>query len=899
MHSQQHFHFPTYKCFFGIAFIFSLLLAIFFQKIVMPMWPDMHAGLGLLKNDAIVFHEAAAQLSKSIQAHGWSHWSMYPPGYSGNVSILSVVYTILGPNPIFFLPITASLHALSAALIYSIGFKVTKNDTGKIAGLIAGVCFVAFPSSLQWYAQNHKDSFAIAGTLILLETWLTIISFNAERIAYKELTFCFIKGIIGVLLIGIVRPYFVLLTALGLTSSFILVIAFNFFTKSLSIKQTLHSGFFVFVILSIGFGFTHIGSGERVYSELDDDGNRTYDLSKNFQWKSSPTLPKVIDEKIRRAAELRVHFVEYGISINAGSDIDSNQLPDSAWDVAKYLPRATVIGLFAPFPNAWNDRVTATRLVGSIETCFWYVFFAGVFIALWKYGNKQLFACVAFCVPVITILAFIHPNIGTLYRQRYGFWQILLLIGAVGWSTIIMHFIGKEKHSETAIASKASAENKAYSFTYSKIMSSGFIVILITTCCYIGFFARDLILVSEIGLNNRLDAFFTAMMIPMFFVTCFAMPVGDLITKLFSSLDTHAKKQSLIASVMGWSFWGLSAITFLIILFAPDFTGLILEKNQNNIAEATTLLRLFAPILAFSAWSIIGNAILNSLGQQKQAATGQLIVPIITIVAILIADHDSVLIFSVSGMLIGTIFNILWISRCLKLTEFTLIPKLNRDSALREPLKNYFQLAISAFFPAALIPINYAFAASVGEGHLSAWAFASKVVLLFTGIATAFTTSVLLPYFSTIKQINNYPANHIKILLGTCLTVGVCFTLMCFIFTEPIVVMTIGKGLTESQLFELITIVRISLLQIPVMIGFVILNKQAVANNHTSILLLSALITFTVNLLSTWILVPKIGVLGVSIGALAGILAGFTFFYFTVPNSKISQPVNIDNVSAT
>ncbi len=872
----QHFRLPSHKQFFSIAFIFSLLVAIFFQKIALPMVPDMHAGFGLLKNDAIVFHDAAMDLAKRIQSHGWSEWSIYQSGMTGNVSILSILYILFGPNPILFLPITALLHALSATIIYRIGFKLTNDDTGKLAGLIAGICFVTFPSSLQWYAQNHKDSFSIAGVLILLEVWLAVISPKVNLRVQKVIKYTLLSTI-GIFLIGMVRPHLVFLVSLGFISSFIIVVSMQFFAKSLSWQHMLKTSVFVAALFAVGISFTHIGTGEQVFKGNSKKGENSYKLSKNFHWHSSAYFPQALDEKIKRLASLRIYFAEFNLSVGASSDVDSDRLPDSAAEVVKYMPRASFIALFSPFPDTWDDRVTATRLVGAIETCIWYVFFAGILITLKKYANIRVFACIAFAWPIMAVLAFVNPNIGTLYRERYGFWQLFLLIGAIGWSTLLMHFLNKS-NGEKAEINHPDPQNKPVSFSLSKLISAGFIVTLITTCCYLGFFARDLIIISEIGLTQRLDAFFTAMMIPMFLVTCLAMPIGDSVTRLLASEHSHLRKQNLIDAFVSWGFVWLFAITTLIMLLAPNLVSFILQKESGS-HEATTLLRLFSPVLFLSAWTMIGNATLNSLGQQKQAALGQLITPAIVISVILLSDKNTLLLTSVLGMVAGMTLNVLWVIRQVQLQRFQLMPKLVSFQIIQPFLHNYGKLILSALLPALLIPINYAFAASVGEGSLSAWAFSSKIVLLFTSIATVVTTSVFLPYFSNAHHQQAHSSHYFKLPLLSALMIGILLTLICFIFADPLVAMAMGNNVTEAKIHELITIVQIGLVQIPVMLGITVFSKHAIANNRASVLVNSSLITFTINLLGNWIMVSRFGVTGVAISALAGVLAGFLFFY--------------------
>lgn len=73
------------------------------------MMPKLHGGHGLIKNDAIVFHNAAVELVASIHANGWSEWSLFPTGNFGNVGVLAALYTRFGPEPAVFIPLEVAI----------------------------------------------------------------------------------------------------------------------------------------------------------------------------------------------------------------------------------------------------------------------------------------------------------------------------------------------------------------------------------------------------------------------------------------------------------------------------------------------------------------------------------------------------------------------------------------------------------------------------------------------------------------------------------------------------------------------------------------------------------------------------------------------------------------------
>ena len=151
--------FPPVGVFWSLSFAYACFMALLLQKAILPLWPEMHAGHGLLKNDAIVFHTMAVEIAQRIHSVGWAEWHIFPQGASANVGLLSLLYALLGPDPAWFIPFNAAAHATGALLIYRIGSRLVEGDVGKLGGLLAAICFVGFPSALQWYGQNHKDAF--------------------------------------------------------------------------------------------------------------------------------------------------------------------------------------------------------------------------------------------------------------------------------------------------------------------------------------------------------------------------------------------------------------------------------------------------------------------------------------------------------------------------------------------------------------------------------------------------------------------------------------------------------------------------------------------------------------------------------------------------------------------
>ena len=866
--------FPSFRLFWFLGFSYASFMALLLQKAVLPLFPDMHAGHGLLMNDAIVFHNMAVEIAHRIHVSGWTEWRLYPQGASANVGVLSALYSLLGPDPAWFIPFNAAAHATGALLIYRIGSGLADSDVGKLGGLLAGICFLVFPSGLQWYGQNHKDAFSIVGSLLVLSAWLTMHD-QRFRVDWQNMWKVLVAAISGAVLLGLVRPYYVLVIVVSFVASFLVSSIW-----SSSIRQIAVRFMFIVLLAALAAGFARVGTAVGVYGENPSTlniGAYSAFSSKQFEWKASETVPEILDRTVRRASELRAHFLFFGRSVAAGSEIDGDRLPDTAWKAIAYFPRALVVGLFAPFPSTWGERVTLPRLIGAMETACWYLVFLGAVVAVVRHKSRKLLAGAVFCAVLITMLAYIHPNVGTLYRQRFGLWHFFMLIGCIGWVSLLRSHLMQSSSldSSSAHATVLDKENQAMSSPSERMAGSGAVVMLITLTCYLGFFARDLLLTGQLGLGSELDAFFSAAMIPMFFVSCLAMPLGDAMVLPFiaARASVSHERERLLQGTLGFALLLLvSAMCFVLVCASWLVTLVLHTASEESLTIAASILRWFAPIIALSAWTVIGNAALNSLGKPRVTAMAQLVVPFVTLLALVLAPSGRIMDASIAGMLVGTLINAGIVFWRLRASGLTLLPTRACFAATVEVRLLYWPLVAAAILPAALVPMNYAFASAVTAGTVAAWAFASKIVILFSGLASVGATAVVLPQIAhrLILTRGGGVSQDANRLIAIGVWLGGVLMLGGFVFAEPLVASLLGKHLSASQIGDLAGIVEIGLMQIPIVIVGALANKLTIALGRTSRVMVASMVAFAGNLAINLVLVPHIGVMGVAIGALIG-----------------------------
>lgn len=917
--------------FWILAFVFCCLQALMVQKLVLPLTPSLHGGHGLLINDAILFHEAASKVAERINSVGWSEWSLFPANFTGNVGILSALYAVFGPEPAVFIPLNVAAHVTGALMLYLIGPLLWPGRPGRIGGLVAAVLFVMFPSTLLWYSQNHKDSFAIAGALILLFAWLSLVSPQTGDSRHPWLL-PFLLALAGLSLVLIMRPYLsVLLAAAFLFSGFICWLS-ALTTKRRKVPpagNTWAAAAFLGVVSAGALIGSLLPASETALRQDFSQGRANIlkrsgeaesilswrwvpifgqtDADNTWRWQSlapfdgqmdsgsrEPGPPveskpfaafmRALDAPFKRISELRVHFIAHGISVGAGSGIEEDQVPDNILDAALYLPRALVVGTFAPFPSSWAERVSLPRLAAAGETFVWYLFFIGAVALAWKRPSRTLLAGIAFCSVLLAIFSYTNPNVGTLYRVRFGYWMFILLCGSVGWMGVVLpllhRVIHRPEYEAQAKARTISAELDPSSAALASLGVSGAVALLITFIGFLGFLGRDLLLINLRGMGGALDAFFAAAMLPMVFVTCLVMPMADAVTKPFLAgyhSQNPVQSSDIIARFLGVGVL-VAVVGIAVTVFAAPqaIRALTASEGDEIVSQGTRYLRLFAPIIFLSVWTVLGNSVLNSLRKSAQAAGAQLIVPVCAVSAIMLAEPEHALLAGIYGMLVGTALNAAIVLLLCRRQGIRLLPSWVRAPFAGDSLRSYLWLASGAVFSALLVPLNYYFASTVGEGSVSAWAFASKIIILFNGLFAFGVTAVVLPHLARKfdRQQNAAGRNHLYLLLVAGTWGGGFIALALSIFAEPLVyaLLSTGDKITEEQIVTLARVLRLGALQVPVAISGAIALKSAAISGVAIRAVLASFCGLALNLLLNRLLVPVYGLEGIALGALGALM---------------------------
>lgn len=403
-----------------LFFTYPLCVGFFVQFVALPyLFPSLHAGNGLMQGgDWLYFHRLAKDLAERIRLGGWHAWELRPEGQTP-AGIAAIFYVFFGPRPWVMLPLNALVHAFGGLVLFWIVQDFVKN---RKRAFISVLPFVFFPSAMLWYTQIHKDGMFILGNFLFLFGWQKSLCWKEPSGGKRVFLLSLFSIVAGGIFVWIVRPY-----GLEMLWSLGVVFIFSMFLVVLLWKRSKIFGpkwyvplLTVVVSLTVlaPFVFLTPAEGEPI----------------SIVWYDTPWIPAVVENKFMGIARVReAYYRQYDPGL--GGNIDWNVSFHRVSDVMQYIPRALQIGLLAPFPRHWFEQGTSpggsiTRKVAALEMCLIYLALILLVSSILSGKNSVSFwAFLYFSLGIILVYALSVPNLGSLYRTRYGFLMLLVAIG--------------------------------------------------------------------------------------------------------------------------------------------------------------------------------------------------------------------------------------------------------------------------------------------------------------------------------------------------------------------------------------------------------------------------------------------------------------------------------------
>jgi hypothetical protein len=388
------------------------------------------SGIGRFAADGEMYQVQAEELSKILRAEGPGKWATWPTQL--HVRLYSLPLAIVSPWTSFNILIIEPLNLFYYLAILFFVFKITQAIFDFRTGIIAAAIVALWPSFLLHSTQLLRDPLLILAVLVLM--WC-LVKLILQSFAWRSVLVMGLGTIASMVTIRIVRlpMWHVILASLA--------VAITLFIVNSIRQRRLPKPPLAYVALTI-VAFAMIPMFQPYFHNQQELGAGTTRLIENEQ---EDTLPFEDQIYRRREAFKSTHDANGNPIIEPGSRIDTNVRLNSIGGIIRQVPRALEVGLFAPFPNMWlragRQVGLSGRVIAGFETLLTYMIESLAMFGLWaQRRNLAAWLLTAVIGVGAVALGLVVSNVGAMYRLRYPFWVLMVILCAGGITFLVTHF---------------------------------------------------------------------------------------------------------------------------------------------------------------------------------------------------------------------------------------------------------------------------------------------------------------------------------------------------------------------------------------------------------------------------------------------------------------------------
>jgi len=400
----------------------------------------LHNGEGFwnFARDSIKYHKESLESLVFLQESRWVEW-WYSYDIHHNVKLISLVYWFTGYNvPISFEIINGLVWTASVVLIYRTSRLLFTNN---VVIPVVAVLFLFQPSFLMSSTQLLRDPMFVLGVCLMIYGWVIFANDDAKWNWTLWVNF-------GFALFLLMRPY------LG-TFVVMVYVSYTFFLLVTRRVKISHA-----IIFLIPLVLSQMLIQNNYFDPVVNDSSVIY--SKKFEKTHESERVKLridlqkeeisfLDRLALQGSIMRYGFYTSIPNATAGSKIDFDIKFESFFDVVEYLPRAVQVAFFAPFPNDWFSEGKETgrigKLLAGLEMLVWYAILIGFIYVVFNNFSmlKPLIPMLILSAIIITLLGYVVPNVGAIFRMRQGFMIPFFIFGCYGLYLMIYQKVVKSE----------------------------------------------------------------------------------------------------------------------------------------------------------------------------------------------------------------------------------------------------------------------------------------------------------------------------------------------------------------------------------------------------------------------------------------------------------------------
>jgi putative peptidoglycan lipid II flippase len=404
---------------------------------------------------------------------------------------------------------------------------------------------------------------------------------------------------------------------------------------------------------------------------------------------------------------------------------------------------------------------------------------------------------------------------------------------------------------------------------------------------------RDVGIAAVLGTSDDLDAYLTALLLPSVVVNVIAGSLdAALIPAYIEARDRDGAEaaQRLLSEVMFVSLALLGAMTALLALLVPYLLPVFASGfTPGKLTLARRLSYVLLPSGVLSGVATLWSAVLNAGERFALAALAPVMVPLLSVIALLVGRSRGAIYALSLGFIGGMILQAGLLAWGLVRVGVSPVPRwCGGGPALRQVIGQYLPMIVGMLLMHGTILVDQAMAAGLSPGSVSTLNYGNKVVSLILNMVSMALGTAVLPYFSQRVAAGDWAGLRATLWSQAVLIVAVTLPLTAFIvvYSEPIVRLLFQRGtFTAADTRAVGGVQALYALQIPVYTLSILLVRMISALRMNDRILYGTIISFVLNILLDVALVKWIGLAGVALST--SIVYLISFIYISLCYSSV------------
>lgn len=422
-----------------------------------------------------------------------------------------------------------------------------------------------------------------------------------------------------------------------------------------------------------------------------------------------------------------------------------------------------------------------------------------------------------------------------------------------------------------------------------RVVSAAAIVASFTFAAKLLGAGKEVLVAHRFGTSDAVDAFLLAFTLPSFAISVAGTSLNYALMPAYVDVRRNEgpkAAQDLLSTTMAISVALLAGVSAVLALLVPTLLPLLAGSFAPEKLELTRQLSyLLLPSLLLAGTTTTWTAVLHAHGRFAGPSAAALMVPVVTIAALLALGRGWGIHAVAAGTLGGYLAEAVWVGVAVRREGLSLLPRPGKlTPAVRRVIREFAPALAGMLFTAVNPVIDQVMAARLGAGSVASLGYGNKLVAFAMGIGSVSVGSAILPVFSNLAAARDWDGLHrmLRTYAPLLFGLGAAVALGAAVFSAPLVRLLFERGaFTSADTAQVAAIQALYVAQIPFRMASLIFVRFIISAAANRVLMYFSIVNTCANATLAYALSQRMGAPGIALATsmVYALSCGMNFAY--------------------